>query len=102
MLHFVGGRRFDPAPDKYDALSALLKVNRVFCEPRLGRRNVEENVDRAYAIRVELLVHSSHSEQHASGHDYGGRTKLASSEHLARHSGQTLDLGDRHFGFSPS
>jgi len=72
----------------------------VFCQPRLGGGNVEENVDRAYVIRVELLIHSSHSEQHASRYDYSGRTKLVSFEHLARHIGQTLDLGDRHFGFS--
>ena len=99
---FYRGSKIDPAPDKYDSLSAFLKVDPVFCEPRLGGGNLEENVDRADIIRVEPLIHSSQPEEHASRDDYSGRTKLASAEHLARHIGQALDLGDRHFGFSSS
>ncbi len=75
-------------------------MNPVLREPRLGGRKLKENVDRAYVVRVKLLIHSSHSEQHACRHDYSGRTKLASFEHLARHIGQTLDLGDRHVDFN--
>src|ERR1700736_4320142 len=55
---------------KHDSLSAFLNVNPVFRKPRLCGRNLEENVDRAYVVRVELLVHSSHPEQHASCHHY--------------------------------
>ena len=68
-------------------------------EPRLGGRKLKKNVDRAYVVSVNPLIHSSHSEQHVARHDDSGRAKRAALEHLARDTDQTLDLCDRHVGF---
>lgn len=84
---------------KWQVASGLSWAEFVVSRAKPRREEAQENVYRAYVVSVKPLIHSSHSEQHLTRHDDSGRTKLASLEHLARDTGQTLDLGDRHVSF---
>jgi hypothetical protein len=100
-LHWITNRRPSQRTvnTRWWVASGLSWAEFIVCEPRLGGRKLKKNVDRAYEVSVNPLIHSSHSEQHVARHDDSGRTKRASLEHLARDTDQTLDLGDRHVSF---